>query len=116
MKHNPGFGILQLMTNDRREKLLEKKRSLEAQIKAIDARERQRQRKLDTRRKIIAGALALEHAEGDEEFGARLYRLINRYVTKPAERELFGLPPKESKEHEGQGAANENPDGKQKRA
>ena len=112
MNHTGPCRKLQIMATDRREKLLEKKRALEAQIKAIDARERDRNRKLDTRRKIIAGALALEHAEGDEEFGQKLYRLINRYVTKPHERELFGLPPLDQ---EGQGA-NENPQDRQKQA
>lgn len=81
------------MGTDRREKLLEKKKQLEEQLRALDSRQKQQQRKLDTRRKIIAGALALEHAEGDEDFAATLYRLINRYVRKPQERALFGLDP-----------------------
>ena len=75
----------------RKDSLLAKKAQIEAQLKQLDARERQAKRKADTRRKIIAGALALEHAEHDPAFAATLNDLIERFVTKPAERELFGL-------------------------
>ena len=66
-----------------------------AQIKARIQRERARvredERKRDTRRKIIAGALALEHK--DPAFQEALRRLLNEYVTRPDERGLFDLPP-----------------------
>lgn len=52
-----------------------------------------RERKLDTRRKIIAGALALEHAKRDDRFHAILVRLLDEYVERPVERALFGLGP-----------------------
>lgn len=80
--------------NDRIHKLREKKQQIEAQLKQLEARERERERKADTRRKIIAGALALEHAEINEEFGRELHRLLFRHVERPQDRELFGLPPK----------------------
>jgi hypothetical protein len=80
------------MSYDRRAKLLEKRAKIEAQIKAIEARDNQRKRKEDTRRKIIAGALALEHADIDPAFGAMLAKLLNRYVTRPQDRRLFDLP------------------------
>jgi hypothetical protein len=51
------------------------------------------QRKDDTRRKIIAGAIALEHAENDPEFAAGLAALLNRYVVKPQDRALFDFLP-----------------------
>ena len=81
------------MTGSRKDKLLERKAQIEAQLKQLEARECQQWRKDDTRRKIIAGALALEHAEIDAEFGAKMRDLIARYVTKPNERQLFGLDP-----------------------
>lgn len=48
-------------------------------------------RKRDTRRKIIAGALALE--EKDRVFRGKLLALIDEYVTADRDRELFGLAP-----------------------
>jgi hypothetical protein len=47
------------------------------------------QRKDDTRRKIIAGAIALEHAQTDPGFAAELAALLNRYVMKPQDSALF---------------------------
>jgi hypothetical protein len=51
-------------------------------------------RRLDARRKIIAGALALEHLEKNpgSEFGKTLFALLDEY-TRPAERVLFEFLP-----------------------
>lgn len=54
----------------------------------------ERRRKTDTRRKIVAGSLALAHAEIDPDFAAALYRLLNRFVLA-RDRHLFDLPPKD---------------------
>lgn len=51
------------------------------------------ERKLDTRRKIIAGALALEHILHDATYGRMFVRLLDTYVTRDGDRALFGLPP-----------------------
>lgn len=82
------------MPLSRLEKLREKKAQLDAQIKGVEARARQQTRKHDTRRKIIAGALALHHMEKNPEdsFSKKLARLLDEYVTRPHERKLFGLP------------------------
>ena len=50
-----------------------------------------RNRKLETRRKIIAGALALEHMKHDASFAAAFQAVLDRYVEKAPERMLFGL-------------------------
>jgi hypothetical protein len=50
-----------------------------------------RDRKLETRRKIIAGALALEHMKHDASFAAAFQAVLDRYVLKGPERMLFGL-------------------------
>lgn len=76
------------LSDAQREKLLAQKAQIEARLKDLDAREKAQQRKLDTRRKIVAGAIALEHAEIDPTFGAELAALLNRLV-KPHERFLF---------------------------
>lgn len=72
----------------------EKKRQIEAQIQKYRARERVEERKKDTRRKIIAGALALEHASTNPEFRAALHRLIREHVTREGDKALFDLSPR----------------------
>lgn len=64
-------------------------------LKDMEARARTQHRRDDTRRKIIAGALALEHAGAnkDSAFAKKLWALLDEYVVKPNERALFGLAP-----------------------
>ena len=71
---------------------LEKKQSqIKAQIQKAKAQARDTERKADTRRKIVAGALALEHMAHDSEFAATMHRLLNRHVKRDSDRLLFGL-------------------------
>jgi len=72
---------------------LQRYRRKNAKAQKHEAQLKLRHRKLDTRRKIIAGALALEHAKKDEAFRAQLHALLDEYVVRAVERELFGLPP-----------------------
>ena len=76
---------------DRLELLRQKRDQLDAQLKALEARKKQAERKADTRRKVIAGALALEHFEKnrDSEFGRVMLRLLDEYVVRPHDRALF---------------------------
>lgn len=79
------------MTTDRLEKLRQKRAQLDAQIKDAEARARQQARKDDTRRKIILGALAIEHmtTHPGSTFALKLAELIDTYVTKPSDRSLL---------------------------
>src|SRR4051794_31307240 len=89
---------------DRLELLRQKRDQLDAQLKALEARNKQTERKADTRRKIIAGALALEHFERnrDSEFARTLLRLLDEYVVRPHDRALFpDLPDPQTSEHNG---------------
>jgi predicted transcriptional regulator len=79
------------MTDDKLERLLQKKRQIEAKIKRIKARENAQRRKLDTRRKILAGAAVLEHAKRDEQFAAFLTRLLDETLKRESDRKLFDL-------------------------
>ena len=83
------------MSNSRIDKLEEKRRKLDAQLQAARARQRAQNRKDDTRRKIIAGALALEHAERnpDSEFTRIMLRLIQNGTKTKKDRALFDLDP-----------------------
>lgn len=69
------------------------KRQLEARIKSESAKVKAQERKDDTRRKILAGAVALEHAQHDSQFKAVLDRQIAHNVPRDSDRALFGLPP-----------------------
>ncbi len=86
------------MSTKRLQALLDKRAALDAQIKQAQARQRAQDRKNDTRRKIIAGALALEHAakEPNSDFSRTLLRLLETYVTGARERALMGLPPRDA--------------------
>ena len=81
---------------DKIEALRQKQAQIAAQLKAAEAREKETARKADTRRKVIAGALAVEHAEKNpkSEFAKVLTKLLDEYVARPADRALFpALPP-----------------------
>lgn len=82
-------------------KLDEKIAQLERQLREKELRltrlrkqRRERDRKADTRRKIIAGALVLSHCEHDVDFHKQLYWLLDQFVDRPQDRALFGLPPR----------------------
>ena len=76
---------------DRLKTLRQKREQLDAQLRALEARNKQAERKADTRRKVIAGALALEHYEKnpDSEFHRIIFRLLDEYVVRPHDRALF---------------------------
>ncbi|MGE0279033.1 MAG: mobilization protein [Rhizobiaceae bacterium] len=78
-------------STDRLTLLRQRRDQIDAQLKALEARNKQAERKADTRRKVIAGALALEHFERnrDSEFGRIMLRLLDEYVVRPHDRALF---------------------------
>ena len=82
------------MENPKLTKIKEKIGQLSARAKLIEAKERSRAKKDDTRRKILAGALALEKAEKDQEEKKKLMAELDGFLTRPMDRDLFGLPEK----------------------
>lgn len=73
------------------EELTKKESQLKARIQKKRAEVKSAERRKDTRRKIIAGALALEHAEQNQQFGEALKMLLREHVTRPEDRRLFDL-------------------------
>ena len=67
-----------------------------AAVQKYENLKKRRERRLDTRRKIIAGAIALEHMKYDGAFAAAFQALLDRFVGKAPERALFGLAPRPS--------------------
>jgi hypothetical protein len=51
------------------------------------------ERKSDTRRKVLAGALALEWAAEDRQFAAVFREKLGRFLVRDADRALFDLAP-----------------------
>jgi chromosome segregation ATPase len=79
------------------EKAFRKFQQKKARAERLEAAHSTRARKLDTRKKIIVGALAIEHMKYDASFAAALTRILNAYVVKDPERQLLGLGPRQDK-------------------
>jgi hypothetical protein len=73
------------------ELLLEKEAQLKAQIQQAKAAERTLEKKRDTRRKILIGAAVLARVERGEWPQQDLSMMMDGFLTRPHERELFDL-------------------------
>jgi hypothetical protein len=87
------MSVTRKTTEQKLAELAEKKAQLEARIKQESAKLKSAERKKDTRRKVIAGALALEHAQRDPAFKATLMKLIGDNVSRQEDRALFENSP-----------------------
>ena len=78
-----------------RKRLLEiqrkKKRLIENRIRRQQYRLSLKERKRDTRRKILAGSWVLAVAEKDQATGLRLRKGLDEFLERDQDRELFGL-------------------------
>jgi hypothetical protein len=76
---------------DQLEALKKQQSQLQAKIAAMEARQKEQDRKNDTRRKVIAGALALEHMAKNpkDQFSRKLFALLDEYVPRSSDRALF---------------------------
>lgn len=74
---------------------LEKLKQLKAQKQAIEARERAKQkeqdRKDDTRRKILLGSYLIKKMESNEANKQKILADLNEYLTEERDRKLFNL-------------------------
>ena len=82
------------MKNSKLETLKAKKEQIEARIKNLESKERLKQKKQDTRRKILIGAMVLEMLGKDHEAKKKLTAQLDGFLTRPMDRELFGLQEK----------------------
>lgn len=67
------------------------KQKQEAQKRAAEAK---RTRKEDTRRKVLVGAMVLEHMEKNESTKIDIMKRLDAFLTREDDRALFGLYPK----------------------
>ncbi len=73
------------------EKLEEQRKKIEARIQAQRSRLKLRERKEDTRRKILIGAYMLDKVSRDEAGYTRLVAEMDPFLVRRLDRELFGL-------------------------
>lgn len=74
--------------------LEERKRQIEARIAMIAARGKERSRKEETRRKVLAGSAVLAVAERDPAAKQKLITLLDGFLTRLVDRAVFDLPQK----------------------
>jgi len=81
--------------NDRLKKLEERRSKIAAEIARVKAREAAQNRKEDTRRKVLLGALLLAMVEKGEWPKEKIDSALARFLSRPQDRSLFDLPPVE---------------------
>ena len=70
----------------------DKSQKLKNQLKRLEQREKAKDRKRDTRRKILAGSWVLERVAKDDAFAAKFRNDLDQYLTRDIDRALFDLP------------------------
>jgi hypothetical protein len=76
--------------DERLKKLISQKKQIENKIASHQARLKTAQRKLETRKKILVGSYFLEKYKNNE---AELTNLLDPFLIRDADRELFNLNP-----------------------
>ena len=79
---------------ERMRKLEEQRARINAEIQRVKAREHQAERKRETRRKILAGAMVLDRVARGEISEKLFLGDMDRFLERPQERALFDLPPR----------------------
>ena len=77
--------------SNRLESLKKKQGQLAAQIQLLEAAQKTRERKKDTRRKILIGAYILDKTTKNGTFN-QIVTELDTYLTRSADRALFDLP------------------------
>ena len=72
------------------EKLKRQKEILDARIQQAESRFKVKERKEDTRRKILIGAFMMEKLKKEEKFDSMIKEL-NGFLTRDSDRKLFGM-------------------------
>lgn len=82
--------------DDKISKMEQRLKQLKEQKKLAENRERKKlkeqERKDDTRRKILLGAMYLQKMRNDETAHEKILMSLDRYLTEDRDRKLFNLP------------------------
>lgn len=76
---------------ERLEKLKKQKEVLNTRIQQIESRAKQKERKLDTRKKILVGSYYLDEAIKNNKM-AEIKTIMDKFLTRDSDRKLFDLP------------------------
>ena len=78
-----------------------RKANLNARTRRVRSRLSARERKTDTRRKILVGAMMLKLADQYPKTKDFMLRNLNEFLEHPRDRELFGLAPDQNSSPKG---------------
>ncbi len=78
------------------EKMKAQQAQLQARINAEQQKEKDKQRKLDTRKKIVIGGTLLAMVKSGELSQERLDNMLDKNISSERDRNLLGLPKKVS--------------------
>lgn len=88
------------MTRSTDEKIAAAKRKrdqAQARLQSLLASKAKEAKRLDTRRKVVAGAIILEHCDHNAAFKDAIRSVFDQFMTRPVDRALFaedfGIPP-----------------------
>ena len=79
--------------NEKLAQLLEKREKLNAQISKIRTQQASHQRKEDTRRKILLGALEQKMMSTGRWKSEKIMADLSKFLTRDSDRKLFGFSP-----------------------
>ena len=79
------------MTTSKLDQLTKRREELNAQIQALKAKENQKKRKDDAKRKILIGGVVMKMLKTGEMPQERLNQLLDKHLEKKVDRELFEL-------------------------
>ena len=85
---------IELKRDERIAALEKKKQQLGNRITRLRNIKSTKKRKLETRRKILAGSWLLDRAAKNPDSARRLLQGLNGFLTRPQDRALFDLPTK----------------------
>ena len=75
--------------DEKREQLKKLKQKQDAAKKAVEAK---KARTAETRKKVLVGAMMLEHMSKNETTKANIMGKLNSFLSRPDDRALFDLP------------------------
>lgn len=79
--------------SDKLQKLKAKQEQLNAKIKLIEQREKEKVRKEETRKKILLGGMVMEGMQNSSEYESMIMKNVEKYLKSERDRKLFGLEP-----------------------
>lgn len=93
MKRTERIASLNQQITELKERTRAAEKILRNRRQRLENAERTKERKRDTRRKVLTGAAIITAAKTDPQLNKLLDQARDRYLTKSHDRALFGLPP-----------------------